>query len=73
MKVIYSNGSKKELYGMDDKLYIKGRLDLKSWKELLDTMNELDIIKFEDNFVKQFGVDFISKEYVINQIKHLSF
>lgn len=73
MKVIYSNGSKKELYGMDDKLYIKGRLDLKSWKELLDKMNELDIIKFEDNFVKQFGVDFISKEYVINQIKHLSF
>ncbi len=74
MKVIYNNG-KEEIVEkeIEEKLYIKGRLTLEAWKELLATMNELDILKFEDSFVKQFGEEFITKNYVENQVKHLSF
>lgn len=74
MKVIYSNG-KEGILGkeFEEKLYIEGRLTLGAWKELLNTMNELDIVKFEDPMLKSLGVDMASIEYVRNQVKHLSF
>ena len=69
MKVVYSNGSKGTLSAKDSaKLYIQNRFTLESWQELESEMVRLDIIKFEDPFLSTLGSDFVSIEYVRNQI-----
>lgn len=74
MKVVYSNGKIENLEGEETKkLYVRGRLSKESWQELLYKMKELDIVKFEDEMLKEYGVDMVSIEYVKNQVSHLSF
>lgn len=74
MKVIYSNGKSGNLESEKAKeLYVRGRLSKESWQKLLTKMRELDIIKFEDEMLKEYGVDMVSIEYVKNQVSHLLF
>lgn len=74
MKVVYSNGKSGNLENEESKeLYVRGRLSKESWQKLLASMKKLDIVKFEDEMLKEYGIDMVSIEYVKNQVSHLSF
>lgn len=49
-------------------LHVQGRHTRQEWQDLEDEMKKLNIIEFEDPFLKQFGADLIHIEYVRNQI-----
>lgn len=69
MKVIFSNGKEGTLF--DDiatNLYVEDRHTKEAWKELEEEMNRLDVIRFEDPSLRQFGAEMVSIEYVRNQI-----
>ena len=53
---------------MSKKLYVQNRFTKESWQELEDEMIKLDIIKFEDPFLRTLKADLICIEYVRNQI-----
>lgn len=69
MKVVFSNGREGRLpKRMSKKLYVQNRFTKESWQELEDEMIKLDIIKFEDPFLRTLKADLICIEYVRNQI-----
>ena len=74
MKVVFSNGNQGNISDKDSKnLSIQNRFTKEEWQNLEDEMTKLDIIKFEDPFVKQLGGDLVSIKYVRNQIKSHSY
>ena len=69
MKVVYSDGTEGNL-SLDQcrNLYIKDRFTKKDWEALEFEMNRLNIIKFDDPFLRTFGAKMVSIEYVKEQI-----
>lgn len=69
MKVVYADGREGELNQEDSRnLNLVKRHSREDWEELKNEMDRLGIIKYEDAFMVELGIDMISIDFIKSQI-----